>query len=361
VTKIKEEPAMSKAVAFGDRLVGEGHPAFIIAEASINHNREVSLAKEMVSAAKEIGCDCIKFQAFTADTLYADKEATITYQSQGEAITESEHALFTRLAFNPDEWAEITAECKKQDIFFLATIQDLVDLKMMMPLGLQAIKVGSDDFDHPVNLKIYAETGLPLIVSKGMADMAEVDRVITSLMPLTDKLLAMHCVSLYPSDPQYLNLRQIPHLASLYPDVIWGFSDHSQGTIASTMAVGLGARMIEKHFTLDHDLPGPDHWFSMDVDEMGQLVRDIRFCEAAMGDGQISPSAEELKSKQVMRRRLVAKTDLEPGAVLDEDTVTFKRSTYGSFIGNWEQIKGHRLANPRKADQGIDLADVDLG
>ena len=349
-----------KTIAFGDRLVGDSQPTFIIAEASINHNREVSRAKEMIAAAKEIGCDCIKFQAFTADTLYADKKATITYQSQGETITESEHGLFTRLAFHPHEWAEIIEECQNQGIFFLSTIQDLVDLEMLLPLGLQAIKVGSDDFDHPVNLKIYAKTGLPLIISKGMSNLAEVDQVISSLTPLTNKLLAMHCVSLYPSDPQHLNLRQIPHLAALYPDVIWGFSDHSQGTLASTMAVGLGAKMIEKHFTLDHDLPGPDHWFSMDVGEMGQLVRDVRFCEAAMGDGRIAPSADELKSKQVMRRRLVAKKDLDTGAELNEETVTFKRSPYGSFIDNWNLIKGHKLSSPRVADQGIDLADVDF-
>src|SRR5262249_51378970 len=152
--------------------------------------------------------------------------------------------------------------------------QDPPNLDMMLELGLKGIKVGSDDFDHLINLRRYAATGLPLIVSKGMADLGEVDRVIGAIRPINDKLAVLHCVSLYPAEPENLNMRQITTLKARYPDLVWGFSDHSQGTLASSSAVAIGAKVIEKHFTLDRDLPGPDHWFSMDVGQMKQLADD---------------------------------------------------------------------------------------
>jgi N,N'-diacetyllegionaminate synthase len=351
---------MNKVITMGGRAIGEGQPAFVIAEAGANHNGEISLAKEMVVAAREAACDCIKFQTFTAELFCADRDKTFTYKSQGREVTESEFDMFKRFEFSRDEWAELMAYCESQGILFLTTVQDPTNLEMMLELGLQGIKVGSDDFDHLVNLELYAKTGLPLVVSKGMADLGETDRIIRALQVLTDKLMVLQCVSLYPTDPKRLNIRQLPTLMALYPEVIWGFSDHSQGTLGSTLAVALGAKIIEKHFTMSHDLPGPDHWFSMDVDEMTQQVRDIRFAEQALGSGDIVPVAGELRSKSIMRRRVVAKTDLEPGVVLDVDTVAFKRADTGSFVSHWELLKGHRLTRSRSENQGIDFADVDF-
>jgi N,N'-diacetyllegionaminate synthase len=351
---------MSKIVSMGNRAIGEGQPAFVIAEAGANHNGGLSLAKEMVAAAREAGCDCIKFQTFTAELFCADRDKTFTYQSQGQEVTESEFEMFKRFEFSREQWADLMAYCEGQGILFLTTVQDPTNLEMMLELGLQGIKVGSDDFDHLVNLELYAKTGLPLIVSKGMADLGETDRIIRALQPLTDKLMVLQCVSLYPTDPEMLNIRQVPTLLQLYPDVIWGFSDHSQGTLASTLAVALGAKIIEKHFTMSHGLPGPDHWFSMDVGEMTQLVKDIRFAEKALGSGDIVPAAGELRSKSIMRRRIVAKTDLEPGALLDLDTVNFKRADSGSFVSHWDLLKGRRLARGCLENQGIDFADVNF-
>jgi N,N'-diacetyllegionaminate synthase len=351
---------MGKVIKIGDRLVGEGQPAFIIAEGSTNHNGDLGRAKELVSAAKETGADCIKFQTFTPEEFCADPTKTFTYQSQGKEVTESELEMFKRLEFSQEQWAELMEFCEQEGILFLTTIQDPQSLKMMLDLGLKGIKVGSDDFDHLVYLRQYAATGLPLIVSKGMSDLGEIDRVVNDLRPRTDNLAVMHCVSLYPSDPKFLNIRQVPKLAALYPDIVWGFSDHSQGTLASTLAVTMGAKIIEKHFTLSHDLPGPDHWFSMDVGEMGQLVRDIRFAEAAMGDGEIKLAPGESESRTIMRRRVVAGADLTTGTVLDENSVSFKRADVGSFISNWELIKGHKLNTDKSESEGITFADIDF-
>ena len=349
---------MDKVIQIGDRLVGAGQPAFIIAEAGANHNGDLATAKEMVCAAREIGCDSIKFQTFSAEEFCADKSKTFTYRSQGKEVTESEFEMFKRFEFERGEWAELMAFCESEGILFFTTVQDPVNLEMMLELGLKCIKVGSDDFDHLVNLKRYAETGLPLIISKGMADLGEVDRVIRALTPLTDKLAVLHCVSLYPTDPARLNIQQVPTLAGLYPDIVWGFSDHSQGPLASTLAVTLGAKIIEKHFTLDHDMAGPDHWFSMDVDEMAQLVRDIRFAEQALGSGEVAPSPGEEESRKIMRRRVVAKADLPAGALLDEESVAFKRADSGSFVTHWELIRGQRLREAKGRNQGIELADI---
>ena len=347
-----------KTFKIGEHLVGDGQPAFIIAEAGANHNGDLGLAKELVRAAKDIGCDSIKFQTFSAEEFCADKSKTFTYRSQGKEVTESEYEMFKRFEFTREEWAELMHFCDDTGIFFFTTVQDPVNLEMMLDLGLQCIKVGSDDFDHLVNLKQYAATGLPLVISKGMADLGEVDRVIRALRPETDKLAVLHCVSLYPTDPARLNIRQVPTLASLYPDVVWGFSDHSQGPLASTLAVTLGAKIIEKHFTLDHDMAGPDHWFSMDVDEMAQLVRDIRFAEQALGSGVVELAPGEDESKKIMRRRIVAKADLAPGTRLDQDTVSFKRADEGAFVTHWDLVCGQHLRVAKSRNEGITLGDV---
>jgi len=351
---------MDKTIKIGNRLVGAGQPAYVIAEIGANHNGDLALAKKLIAEAKRCGCDCAKFQTFTADEFCADPDQPFTYKSQGKTVTESMRDMFRRFEFTKDEWTEVVEECRKHDIQFFTTIQDPLNLEQMLPFGLPAIKVGSDDFDHLVNLKRYAETGLPLIISKGMADLGEVDRVIRFMRKHTDQLIVLHCVSLYPTEPRFLNIRQVETLQKLYPDVVWGFSDHSQGPLASTLAVAIGAKVIEKHFTLSHDLPGPDHWFSMDVDEMAQMVRDIRFAESALGDGEIDPTPQELEVKNVMRRRLVARADLSAGVALTEETVAFKRSSRGSFVTHWSLIEGHRLSRPLKRNEGIDFADVDF-
>jgi len=352
---------MGKTIDVGGRLIGAGQPAFVIAEFSQNHCGDIVKAKELIDAAKEIGCDCAKFQTFTAEEMCADRSKMFTYRSQGKEITESEFDLHKRFEFSADEWREIMAYCDSVGIPFMTTVQDPPNLDLMLELGLKAIKVGSDDFDHFPNLDLFAKTGLPMILSKGMADLGEVDRVVRFMRARTSKCAIMHCVSIYPTDAQDLNLRQIETLSTLYPDIVWGFSDHSEGPLASTLAVTLGAKVIEKHFTLDHDQAGPDHWFSADVSEMAQMVRDIRFAEAALGTGEVIPVAGEAQEREIRRRRLVAKTDLDTGAILNADTVTFKRADEGIFVTDWERVQGSRLLNGRRQNEGIRMSDLTFG
>jgi len=354
------ERTVGAVMKIGERPIGDGHPVFIIAEAGANHNGDLRLAKEMCDVAKDIGCDCIKFQTFSAEEFCADPNQLFTYRSQGREVQEPMIDLFRRLEFTRAQWAELMAHCADIGILFLTTVQDPPDLSLMLELGLKGIKVGSDDFDHLANLRRFAETGLPLIVSKGMASLGEVDKVVRFLRARASSFAVLHCVSLYPTDPAFLNIRQLETLRRLYPDVIWGFSDHSEGPLASALAVTLGAKIIEKHFTLDRALPGPDHWFSLDPTDMGRMVKDIRFAEAALGSGEVAPAPAEEGYKKIARRRVVALRDLPAGTVLDETTVGFKRSGEGLFVGDWDRIAGRRLGRPVSRNRGIDYSAIDF-
>ena len=177
----------------------------------------------------------------------------------------------------------------------MTTIQDEIDLDLMMKIGISSIKKGSDDFNYLPNLINVAKTNLPLILSKGMASEEEVDQVIKTLLPINNKISIMHCVSVYPAKEELLNLNQILTLKKKYPEIVWGYSDHSIGNLACNLAVALGAKVIEKHYTLDKKLEGPDHWFSMDPSDLKELVVDIRKTEASLGSGRIVVSEERKK------------------------------------------------------------------
>ena len=345
----------------GKKIIADNAPVFVIAEAGSNHNGDLNIAKELVIVARESGADCIKFQTYTAEEFCLDPNKNFTYLSQGQSVTESELQMFKRLQFTKDQWIELIEFCNKQEIHFLTTIQDPVNLEMMLELGIDAIKVGSDDFDHLINLRKYANTGLPLIVSKGMATESEVEMVINELQSLCQGgLIVMHCVSLYPADDKFLNLNQIRILKEKYPQIIFGFSDHSQSVVAPALAVALGAKVIEKHFTLDNGLPGPDHWFSMNPEQLSEMVRNIRHAERAVGDGSLKPSAEEMISKSIMRRRVVVKRDLQKGEILIEDLVHFKRANEGIYAGEWGRVAGRKLAKPKVKNDTLKIEDIEF-
>ncbi|MDC2981249.1 N-acetylneuraminate synthase family protein [SAR116 cluster bacterium] len=350
----------SNRFILGERAIGIGEPAFIIAEVSQNHCGDVDLAKKHVDAAKNAGCDCVKFQTFTAEEMCADREKLFTYWSQGKEVTETEFELHKRYEFGENQWKEIVTYCDEVGIPFMTTVQDPVNLDVMLRVGINAIKVGSDDFDHLRNFTAYAKANLPIITSKGMADLADVDRTIRHMRGITDKLVVMHCVSIYPAAASDLNLRQIKTLSDLYPDVIWGFSDHSMGTLAATSAVALGAKVIEKHFTLDHDLPGPDHWFSLDPKEMKDMVQSIRFVETALGSGDVMPAPGESEEREIRRRRIVVKKDIGAGERLTEENVSFKRASSGLFVQDWDIIVDSVAKHDLVKDQTVHLSDLNF-
>lgn len=317
-------------ITIGQKKIGRGCAPFIIAEAGINHNGQLDTAFEMIKVAKMAGLDCIKFQTFRADEFVGDLGQTYTYTSQGREVTESMLAMFKRYEFSREEWFLIKKKCDEVGIHFLSTPQNLSDLELLLEIGIDAIKVGSDDFTNIPLLQNYAKTGLPMIVSCGMADMAEVYQALEAIGSLDGyPTVLMLCTSQYPTPPEDLNLLKLKTLEQAFPMVILGFSDHSQGCLASCLAVALGSVVFEKHFTLDRNLPGPDHWFSEDPAGLKAWVDSIHTGYAMLGSGLIRPTLTELANKKEFQRVIVAAIDIGKGEVFNEKSFAMRRIPSG--------------------------------
>jgi sialic acid synthase SpsE len=298
-------------VSINDRFLGPQYPPFVIAEAGINHNGELAKAIEMIAVARAAGADAVKFQTFKAAEFIVDPTQTYTYRSQGRDVTESMLHMFRRCELPRQAWFEIKAECNRQNILFLSTPQNRSDLDLLLEVGVPAVKIGSDDFTNLPLLKSYAETGLPLILSCGMADLAEVYRSLDTVGALDGyPTVLLVCTSQYPTPQADVNLLRLTTLRGAFPDLTLGFSDHTQGPLASSVAVAFGACVFEKHFTLDHDLPGPDHWFSETPQTLAEWVRSIHQAHAMLGSPVVRPTIPERGLREIARRSVVAVRDI---------------------------------------------------
>jgi N,N'-diacetyllegionaminate synthase len=332
---------MTLEINIGGRLIGKGHPPFVIAEAGINHNGILEKALEMVVVAKESGADAVKFQTFRAEEFVGDKEQMYTYRSQGREVTESMLAMFQRYELPREAWFEIKKECERREIIFLSTPQNRSDLDLLLEVGISAIKVGSDDFTNLHLLSSFAETGLPLLLSCGMADLAEVYQALETVGALDGyPTVLLLCTSQYPTPSRDVNLLKLKTLKASFPVVLIGFSDHTQGDLASSIAVGLGACLLEKHFTLSHDLPGPDHWFSMDPCELKIWMESIRTAHLVLGSSVVRPTQSEEKMKVLARRSVVALQDISSGEILTQLNIGLRRPGDGISSSHYSQLLG---------------------
>lgn len=345
-------------ILIGRRKVGDGQPPFIIAEASINHNGDVETALAMVRTARAAGADAIKFQTFRAAEIVCDHTQTYTYRSQGKDITESMLAMFRRCELPREAWFALRAECDRHDITFLSTPQNRSDLDILLEVGVPAIKVGSDDFTNLPLLKSYAETGLPLLLSCGMADMAEVRRALDEVGARGGyPTVLLLCTSQYPTPPGDVNLRKLATLRAAFPHLTLGYSDHTQGPLAASVATAFGAAVFEKHFTLSHDLPGPDHWFSADADGLGEWVRAIRTAHAMLGSPTMQPTASEREMRSIARRSIVAVRDIACGQTLTRDNIALRRPGTGLTPDLFEQVLGQVATRKLQAGELLQLGD----
>lgn len=345
-------------VKIGNVTVGTGRPPFVIAETGINHNGDLEKAFEMIKVAKAAGADAVKFQTFKAEEFVNDHSQMFTYKSQGKEVTESMLAMFKRYELSPASWKAVRDRCDREGIMFLSTPQNRSDLDLLLELGMRAIKVGSDDFTNIPLLKDYASTGLPMIVSMGMSNIAEVFLSLEAIGALDGyPTVLLLCTSLYPTPADEVNLNRLKTLMAAFPMIPVGFSDHSQGMYASLMAVGLGASVIEKHFTLDHNLPGPDHWLSDDPADLRALIAAIRTAYAMMGDGLVRTGARELVNKKEFQRVVVAGADIKEGEMLTEEKLTMRRVTGGDGLppSIIKHLMGTRARRNYKAGEVITL------
>lgn len=308
------------------RLVGQGHPPFVVAEVGVNHNGSLELALEMIDVAASCGVDAVKFQTFRASEFVNDVDQTYTYRSQGKMITESMLEMFQRFELPETSWVQIKRQCERAGLIFFSTPQNASDLEILLRIGVPAIKVGSDDFINLPLLRTCAKTGLPVILSSGMSDLSDVYHALSAVGALEGyPTILLVCTSEYPTPPHDANLARINALRATFPGLPIGFSDHTEGSIAAILATGMGACFLEKHFTLSHELPGPDHWFSANPDELTSWVQSIRAAHLFIGSPQIRPTDMERTGKREFQRRIVAARQISCGETITEDAFTLRR------------------------------------
>lgn len=320
---------MVKPFAAHGRAIGPGAPCFVIAEAGVNHNGDPRLAAELVAVAAAAGADAVKFQTFSADRLASASAAKAAYQQETTEASESQLEMLRRLELSPAAHRALVRQCRERGILFISTPFDELSADFLAELDVPLFKIPSGELTNLPYLAHVARLGRPMIVSTGMASLGEVETAVETLEQHGDAPLALlHCVSNYPARPEDVNLRAMETMAAAF-GVPVGYSDHTLGNEVALAAVARGACIVEKHFTLDRALPGPDHRASSEPAELAALVSGIRRVEAALGDGRKRPASSEADTAAVARRSLVAARDLAAGSVLTEDTLTAKRPGTG--------------------------------
>jgi N-acetylneuraminate synthase/N,N'-diacetyllegionaminate synthase len=350
---------MTKTVEIEGRKIGPGNPCFIVGEIGINHNGDPQRAMEMIDAIADAGADCVKFQTFRAQEFLADESLTYTYCSQGEEITESQMEMFQRCEFDWSEFEGLFTHVRERGLIPLSTPTDRDAIDFLEEMGVGAFKVGSDDIVYTPFLGYIARKGKPVIISSGMADAGDIKRAVKAIEEAgNDQIIVCHCVSEYPTPEEHVNLRKISELGKLLEHPV-GFSDHSQGLTAAMGAVAMGACYFERHFTLDKELPGPDHWFAADPEDMKSLVTGIRQMEQNLGAGTLRVSDEEEEMKQLARRSIVAAVDLEAGHVIRDDDLAYQRPGTGLMPYEATRIIGRRTgrAIPASTVLALDMLE----
>jgi len=331
---------------------------FTIAEVGINHNGDINIAKKMVDAAKAAGVDAVKFQTFQAKEFIGDPTETYTYKSQGKEITESMLTMFQRYQFSNDDWQTLYDYCQQQEIQFLSTPQNYSDCEVLLKLGVEALKVGSDDFTNIPLLEKYAATGLPLMLSIGMADLAEVYESLNAVGTMQDTpTVLMLCTSQYPTPPVDVNINKLDTIKQAFPEVVLGFSDHTRGQTAAIMAVTKGALVFEKHFTLDNDMAGPDHWFSENPASLKLWVVQIQTAYKMLGRSSIVPTEKERQMRKLARRSITALVDIKLGEIFSEENIGLRRPGHGLEPKWLTQVIGKKATKAFIKNDNITLGD----
>lgn len=330
---------------------------FIIAEIGVNHNGSLDLAKKLIDAAVEARADAVKFQTFRAEDLVTPDARKADYQVANTGEAGNQFDMLKALELSEDQFRELAEYCGKTGIQFLSTPFSEGAADLLDRVGVDAYKISSGDLTHLPMLAHIAAKGKPIILSTGMGDMAEIEAALAAIRSAGDVPVSiLHCVSNYPAAVEDCNLAAIDTIARAFGCPV-GWSDHTEGCAISWAAVARGATIIEKHITLDRNLPGPDHLASMEPGEFADFVAGIRAIEAAIGTGIKAPTQAELKTAEVARRSLVAARDLPAGHQLTLDDLRIMRPGHGLKPIMREMILGTRLARPVKAFQPLVAAD----
>lgn len=341
------------------RLVGEGAPVFIIAEIGVNHNGKPALARRMIDAAVKAGADCVKFQTFRAEEFMADREMTYEYRSRGRLVRENMFDMFKRLELPLKAYKDLFAHARRRGVVPMTSVADAESLALARAAGAPALKLSSEDLINLPLVDLAARSGMPLILSTGMADVGEVRDALRLLRRNGVREAAfLHCVSAYPTPDAQANLARIEGLRRL-TGAPAGYSDHTEGIEACVAAVALGACILEKHFTLDPNLPGPDQSLSSGPEEFARLVAAARRVERMRGSAAVEPAPIERSfSRREFRRSLVAARDLPSGLRLRRADLLLKRPGTGLRARDAGVIVGRILRRAVRANRPVLARDV---
>ncbi len=329
-------------VRIGSRMVGEGEPCFIIAEAGVNHNGSLECAKKLIDTAKWAGADAVKFQIFKAEELVTPGAKKAEYQKETTCSDESQYEMIKRLELQEEEFRELARYAKEKDIIFLSTPFSARSVDVLEEIGVPAYKIASGEITNFPLLEHIARKGRPIILSTGMSTIEEIDEALSAMRFAGGKeIVLLHCITSYPAKMEEANLRAMIFLKSAF-GLPTGLSDHTQGITASIAASALGACVIEKHFTLDRSLPGPDHKASLEPAALKDLVNSVRDVEKALGSGIKRPTKEEMKIKLIARRSIAAVIDIPEGAVISDEMLALKRPGTGIAPKDLKKLVGKK-------------------
>ena len=329
----------------------------IIAEAGVNHNGDISLAKQLIDVAAEAGADLVKFQTFNANRLVTRTAKKANYQKQTTDGAESQYEMLGRLELTEAMHHELIAHCEMRNIGFLSTGFDIQSIDLLSNLGQRCFKVPSGEITNLPYLRHIGRLGKKIILSTGMSTLGDIEAAIDILENAGTpraKITVLHCTTEYPTPMAEVNLRAMQSIHAAFGTAV-GYSDHTQGIEVAIAAVAMGATVIEKHFTLDRNLPGPDHQASLEPAELIAMVRAIRNIEAALGDGIKRLTPSEVRNKPIARKSLIASREIKAGELFTADNITTKRPGTGISPMQWDEVLGKVARRDFLADELIEL------
>jgi N-acetylneuraminate synthase/N,N'-diacetyllegionaminate synthase len=346
-------------IKLGNKIIGPGQPCFIAAEIGINHNGDMELAKKMIDAAAEAGADAVKFQNYYTEDFILDKELTYTYVSEGIEITESQFDMFKRYELSFEQLEILKNHCDSKGVLFFSTPTSKRGIDDLTKLNVELLKNGSDLLVNLPFIRQMAQSKIPTIISTGMALVSEIDDAVRAFEEAGGKdLMILHCTSSYPTPDSDVNLLKLESLAKTFNYPI-GFSDHTWGIEAAIASVVLGSCFIEKHFTINKELPGPDHRFSSDPIELKKLVEGVRKTEKMLGTSKIGPTNSEKTSRFGFRLSCAAARDIAIGETLKQEDIIYIRPASGLHPKFTEAILNKKCKKQFIKGQFINLNDIE--
>lgn len=328
---------------------------FIIAEAGVNHNGSLDLAKELVVAAKDSGADCVKFQTFKAGNLVSKSAKKADYQTENTGSNESQYDMLKKLELTQDEFIELKEFCDQIGIEFMSTAFDLESIDFLNDIDMNSWKIPSGEITNLPYLMKIAKLNKPLILSTGMSTMDDIDQAVKVFRENSQyDITVLHCTTEYPTPFEEVNLNAMKTIQQEF-DVEVGYSDHTKGIEVPIAAVALGAKVIEKHFTLDRNMEGPDHKASLEPSELKAMVTAIRHIEESMGSSEKAPTESEIKNIAIVRKSIVASRKIKQGEVFSEDNLMVKRPGEGVSPMRWFDVIGKVAGRDFEEEEYIEL------